>query len=254
MQPTSIPTLITPFRDTLGMIKIPASEFQMGAIDGDTKADKDEKPRHPVYLDTFWIDKTEVTNKMFLKCVAAGFCNYQGQVWKNPTTGSDHYGSGFGDYPAIYVNWENAKNYCEWAGKRLPTEAEWEKAARGNHTNYLYTWGNDTPDPPRSNFAKYFGDTREVGAMPGGNSFYGVQDMAGNVWEWVADWYKGSYPAGKQTNPTGPATGTTHVLRGGSWVSPLKEIRITQRMTPLAPKQEELGSGNWGFRCAMNDY
>jgi formylglycine-generating enzyme required for sulfatase activity len=252
VQNTSTPRPGCVSRDGGEMIQIPASEFQMGAIDGDKMAEKDEKPRHTVYTDSYCIDKTEVTNKMFIQCVNAGACSYQSPVWINPTTGSDRKGSAWPEYPAIYVNWENTDNYCRWAGERLPTEAEWEKAARGTHTDYLYPWGNDLPDPPRANFAKYFGNTREVGSMPGGNSFWKVQDLAGNVWEWVADWYKSSYPAGKQTNPTGPSTGTVHVLRGGSWAAPLKDIRITSRSYPLSQEQEILGSGNWGFRCAMD--
>lgn len=247
---TSLPGVFV--KDGIEMILIPAGEFQMGAIDGDASADSDEKPRHPVYLDAFWIDKHEVTNRAFMKCVDAGVCRYQKPQWINPQTGSERYGASYPDFPAIYVNWENADKYCRWVGERLPTEAEWEKAARGTHTNVLYPWGNDLPDQSRANFARYFASTREVGTLPGGNSSWGVQDLAGNVWEWVADWYSGSYPSGLQTNPTGPSSGATHVIRGGSWFSPSKDIRISARSRPQSLAQEVLGSGNWGFRCAMD--
>jgi formylglycine-generating enzyme required for sulfatase activity len=199
------------------MVFVPAGEFTMGSSDADKDAYGDEKPQHTVYLDAFWMDKYEVTNAQYKKCVDAGKCSRPSE--SKSYTRSSYYGNAsFDNYPVIYVSWNDAKTYCEWAGKRLPTEAEWEKAARGADGR-IYPWGN-TFDISKVNAERKVGDTTEVGAYPAGASPYGALDMAGNVWEWVADWYSANYYASSpRNNPTGPSSGQYRVVRGGAWLN-----------------------------------
>ena len=167
----------------------------------------DERPVHTVTLDAFWIDKTEVTNAMYALCVKAGNCPALAQ--RSSEMNQIYFGNPqFDNYPVINVSWDNANAYCKWANRQLPTEAQWEKAARGSDGR-TYPWGNTAPDQNRLNFGNFVGDTTEVGKYPTGASIYGATDLVGNVWEWVADWYDGSY-YGKSPpqNPTGPATGS----------------------------------------------
>ena len=227
--PTEIPPTPTPAfgvgstmiseKDGMMLRYVPAGEFDMGSEQYD-----DEKPIHTVYLDAYWIDQTEVTNAMYAKCVSAGDCG-------EPSDSSSHahdsyYGnSEFNDYPVMYVSWEDANDYCAWAERRLPTEAEWEKAARGGLDGKTYPWGDDAPvcEYDAVNGAKFDNDagcndtgTEKVASYsPNG---YGIYDMAGNLWEWVADWYGSDYYANSSSsNPFGPDTGFSRVLRGGSW-------------------------------------
>jgi len=212
------------------MVYVPAGEFLMGSTDADIDAIlarcsdckrewyTDEQPQHTVYLDAFWIDRTEVTNAQFRKCVEAGACQAPTTCdWGEPT-----YNDGSkADYPAVCVSWNQAQAYCRWAGVRLPTEAEWEKAARGTDGR-TYPWGNQAPDCNRANYwgkdGGCVGRTTAVGSFPTGASPYGALDMAGNVWEWVSDWYDGDYYSRSPArNPTGPDSGQARVLRGGSW-------------------------------------
>jgi len=202
-------------RDGMVLVYVPAGEFLMGSTDADTQASSDEKPQHTVYLDAFWIDQTEVTNAMYAKCVSAGIC--QEPVNKSSHTHSSYYGNPeFDNYPVIYVDWNRAKTYCEWAGRDLPTEAQWEKAARGIDGR-TYPWGEGI-DASRANYDQNVGDTTLVGSYQSGKSSYGVFDMAGNVIEWVKDWYSRTYyQSSPVANPPGPDTGKSRVLRGGSW-------------------------------------
>ena len=150
-----------------------------------------EQPVHKVVLDAFWIDQTEVTNKMYALCVQTSVCTPPSST--NSSTRPSYYENPeFEDYPVIYVDWYKAKTYCEWAGRRLPTEAEWEKAARGTDGRN-YPWGKDAPNKMLLNYNGNVGDTTEIGKYPAGASIYGALDMAGNAWEWVSSLYK-PYP------------------------------------------------------------
>jgi formylglycine-generating enzyme required for sulfatase activity len=197
--------------DGMVLACVPAGEFSMGSENGDS----DEKPVHTVYLDEFWIDLTEVTNAMYALCVQAGAC--QPPIQNRSSTRNNYYlANQYAENPVINVNWYSASNYCEWAGRTLPSEAQWEKAARGANGR-TYPWGEGL-GCTRANYSGCYGDTTRVGRHPAGASPYGALDLAGNVWEWTADWYGETYYASSHArNPTGPETGIYHVLRGGSW-------------------------------------
>ena len=218
-----ISTKPTPQFDPATEAPVPAGYFQMGCAAQNTGCSNDERPVHLVYIDGFYIDKYEVTNGRYVGCVAAGACSLPHQL-SSDTRPSYFDSPAFAEYPVIAVSWDQANAFCQWEHKRLPTEAEWEKAARGASDSRMYPWGDQSPDCTLANFDREgsrgpcVGDTSGKGAYPRGESPYGALDMAGNVWEWVGDWYSaGYYSVSPASNPQGPATGTDHIRRGGSW-------------------------------------
>jgi len=227
-------------KDGAPMVLIPAGEFAMGS----DKGDDDEQPIHRVFIDSFYIDKFEVTNGRFAKFVEAvqieppwGF--------KDKETPVLHI-----DQPVRWVNWMDAMGYCLWVGKRLPTEAEWEKAARGTDGR-IYPWGNDSPTPAHAVFGlKEGADTvSAIGNRDKGKSPYGVHDMAGNLYEWTIDWYDEQfYSKNPAINPRGPAEGAAKVQRGGSYTNAPYRLRSTFR-TKGDPTEHD---PNVGFRCAQD--
>ncbi len=263
--------------DDVVMVYVPAGEFQMGS-DADEAIyaqdlckeyygdlwpatcwpgtfEVDEMPAHSVTLDSFWIDQTEVTNGQYRRCVQAGDCDPP--VENGSHTRDSYYDdSAYDDYPVIWVRWDQAADYCAWAGGRLPTEAEWEYAARGPE-GLAFPWGNAF-DGTLVNYCDVgcsgvsdetvddgYPDTAPVASFPAGVSWCGAMDMAGNVREWVADWFK-YYSYDRKVNPAGPSEGDSRIPRGGSWYDTPNNVRSAHRgeATPDYTRHKV------GFRCA----
>jgi len=248
--------------DGMTEIFVPAGTFQMGGLDA--AASDNEKPVHQVTMHAFWMDKFEVTNAMYLQCVKAGACPPP-QFLKSETRASYFNNPDFNDYPVVEVTWGDADSYCKWAGRRLPSEAEWERAARGDTIN-TYPWGEQRPDATLANFNYQLGDTARVGSYPAGASPFGIMDMAGNVAEWVNDYYQGNYYAnGPATNPTGPLARSNYfarVVRGGTFADAARDIRLSKRSQVTGSNlQADPGSTAYfgdfspriGFRCASDN-
>jgi formylglycine-generating enzyme required for sulfatase activity len=217
-----------------------------------------EYPAHPVTLTGFWIDRTEVTNGQYRRCEDSGACT-------QPVESGSYYRSSYysdpayANYPVIWVTQGQAANYCAWAGGRLPTEAEWEYAARGPEST-IFPWGNEF-DGARLNYCDKncdagpndpsvddgYADTAPVGSYPAGASWAGALDMAGNVREWVADWY-GVYLPGLQADPVGPETGEGHIPRGGAWLDKPDDVRSANR----GENSIDYTRHKVGFRCALS--
>jgi formylglycine-generating enzyme required for sulfatase activity len=249
--------------DDMVMVYVPPGTFQMGSTGPQVEAAMElcaqypdpwnrcelsrfevEAPQHAVTLDGFWIDRTEVTNAQYARCVESGSCT-RSRLADDPTY--NH-----GDCPVAGVPWQDAAAYCAWAGGRLPTEAEWEYAARGTQ-GAIYPWG-DAFDCAAANLEDSLSGCDDgypgpapVGSFDAGISWCGALDMAGNVWEWVADAF-GQYPAEMQANPAGPAVTGTNILRGGSWGYPPAFVRTAHRYA-VPPEADYLAVG---FRCAVS--
>lgn len=233
-------------RDPVEMIRIPAGPFLMGNPTGVGRPD--EQPRRKIYVDSFFIDKYEVTNARYLS-----FVRQTGH--RSPP---DPYGDGellsakgIEHLPVVQINWYDAVEYCHWAGKRLPSEAEWEKAARGQDGR-LFPWGNEAATAAHANFDREWAEKQTlhpVGSLPAGRSPYGVEDMSGNAREWVQDWYKPDYyEQAPARDPRGPEGGVLRVIRGGSWHSPVADIRASAR----GKGGFALRTHGTGFRCAAD--
>jgi len=239
------------------VVVVPAGEFLMGS-EGDPNALADEYPQRQVYLDEFWIDQAEVTNAQF-----AAFLNQQG----NEEEGGVHWldledvdalierdsgrfqpKTGYAGHPVIEVSWFGASAYCHWVGKRLPTEAAWDKAARGTD-GLIYPWGRKF-EPDRANTDEYGPEkTSPIGSYPSGASPYRALDMAGDVWEWVADWCDGDYYSQfAERNPSGPPSGDFRVVRGGAWNRSYVRARSANRNASYPVRGDE----GLGFRCAVD--
>ena len=224
--------------DGMVMVFVPAGPFTMGS---DTR---DEAPIHSVTLDSYWIDQTEVTNQMFALCIQSGSCAPKGsnasfsraKYYNNPQ---------YAKFPVLHIDWNQARLYCTWAGGRLPSEAQWEKAARGPDAR-LYPWGEGI-NPGLANYGRSTGDTTQVGNYENGKSLYSVYDMAGNVMEWTSSLYK-PYPYNTSDGREDLAINGARVLRGGSWSDSDLNLRTTFRTKLLAANQGDL----IGFRCVAD--
>ncbi len=245
---------------------IAAGPFTMGRPDAESALSADQKPDHLVTLSTYHIDKYEVTVSQYRRCVAAGVCTLSGvslastadeYFWENQARGL---------HPAINITWTQAQTYCTWTGKVLPTEAQWEKAARGSASSQLYPWGDiefetnefgvEVRSPVSCDLANHrqlcsqqlcFDDVVDVDLFAGGASSFGLYNMAGNASEWVADWYDSTYyQSSPADDPQGPGTGSSRVIRGGSFkdIDYLLEVTSRQAATPNTRSPDQ------GFRCA----
>ena len=239
-------------KDGAPMILIPAGAFKMGSQDGLPN----ERPEHQVVLDSYYIDQYEVTMSLYRKFLESG-------KHDSPPRWDDEAATTVGDRPAVGMKWSDAAAYCEWAGKRLPTEAEWEKAARGTDGR-RYPWGHMQPFVDIANYNRGVWVNETVTLVPvtsglegmsvrhglktAGKSPYGLAHMAGNAAEWVADWYdREYYQQSPEKNPTGPANGEKRVIRGGSWADFPPALRVTARFSA----EPEFEDRTIGFRCAM---
>ena len=257
--PTQVPAHIT---DAHGaqMTLVPAGEFTMGSDQGFP----DELPIHQVYLNSFYIDTLEVTNRQYEDCVEAGGCKPPFRTdccsLDQQTPRPVYFGDPkFDQYPVTWLSWTQGKTYCTWRGARLPTEAEWEKAARGTDAR-TYPWGNDDPTPNRLSFTwkpGEFGFKSPYGTMPVGSyqlgaSPYGILDMAGNVYEWVSDIYDpGYYAISPHDNPKGPASGIYRIARGGSFYNTAFRNRASNRNYDAFLKADDAEFDS-GVRCAAD--
>lgn len=224
-------------KDGAPLVSIPAGSFIMG--------DDENSPRRQIFVESFYMDKFEVTVGRYAKFLEAAGNTGAPEEWETVNIQNDS------DLPVVGVNWSDAASYCKWAGKRLPTEAEWERAARGGDER-KYPWGNDAPTPESARYGRryenpvYKDGVARVGSHAKDASPFGVFDLAGNVTEWVSDWFSESFPVGEVRNPKGPESGTNRVLRGGSWYDPPERMSATKRWHG-SPSNRNDGIG---FRCA----
>lgn len=241
-------------KDRMPMMLIPAGKAAIGR----NNESLDSRPMHIVTLDAFLIDKHPVTNRMF-----SSFLNEMGNQAEGATKWYDDTAKNarlkwsgnswlvmrnYSEHPIVSVSWYGAAAYCRWVGGRLPTEAEWEKAARGSDDR-IYPWGDEAPSYDHANYQGCQVSTSPVGSFPKGASSFGLLDMAGNVWEWVSDWYGHDYYAnGLLINPRGPDTGSTKVMRGGSWFNIDRHLKVSYR----SYSNPGTRTANLGFRCVVD--
>jgi formylglycine-generating enzyme required for sulfatase activity len=263
--PTAVPEEKKPIVseiDQSEMMYVKSGDFLLGTNDV-YAAGSEEGPQVEVYLDAFWMDKTEVTNRQYLMCVEAGTCEESPYMTLR--------NSDYADFPVTYVSWENAKTYCEWAGKRLPTEIEWEKAARGSDGR-IYPWGEEEPtlENKLANIP-YYSDSEKnlppglfkTGSFPDGASPYGILDLAGNVWEWTSSYYDAGYyqmlsekiteEGDVVDNPAGAETGSAYVIRGGSAAETEVNNYLSYTRSTYRGYVNMSSSYYIGFRCVMPD-
>lgn len=220
-------------------VVIPAGAFVMG--------DDEESLRREIFVDAFYMDKYEITVSRYAKFLEATGKVRPPDEWDTVDAKRD------AELPVVGVDWRDADSYCRWAGKRLPTEAEWEKAARGADER-KYPWGSDVPTPEHARFGKpyqnpvYKDGVAAVGTHAKGASPFGIYDLSGNAWEWVADWYSDSFPRADARNPKGPESGTGKVMRGGGWYDQPPRLTTTKRMHAKPVHR----SDDVGFRCASD--
>ena len=264
--PTGTPTAIPPVMrvsalDGMPQVSIPAGALRMGGLE--VHAENDEVPDHTVKMNAFWIDQLEVTNGMYGLCVQAGVCRLPQKI-SSPRRPAYFDNPEFQDYPVMQVTWSDAQSFCEWAGRRLPSEAEWERAARGDDWR-TYPWGDEPPTEVYANFNNLIRDTSRAGSYAAGASPFGVLDMAGNVWEWIADLYDPDYYlSSPESDPPGGSELSgryQRVIRGGSFQDVGFDIRVSNRGFELGPNPsaaygspDVLGrsSVKIGFRCASD--
>jgi eukaryotic-like serine/threonine-protein kinase len=271
LPPTSPSAVLTPTEitstertstiDGMPQVYVPAGIVRMGGLDV-YSVGSDELPAHTVSLDAFWIDQLEVTNAMYMLCMQAGACSPP-MDWSSGKRPSYFNNEEFKDFPVVHVTWGQANDYCNWADRHLPAEAEWERAARGDDFRN-FPWGDEPPSEVYANFDRLVGDTSRVGSYAAGAGPFGALDMAGNVWEWVADYYStGYYALSPEHNPPGPEASSTdrRVLRGGSFQDVWTDLRVSKRGSALgpipdasydAPDREGEHSSKIGFRCAAD--
>jgi formylglycine-generating enzyme required for sulfatase activity len=249
--------------DEMVIVFIPAGEYLMGSLETDIGADYDEMPQHLVYLSAFWMDQTVVTNAMY-----ARFLNGIGNQLEERSTWLDAGDEdvlivqqdgiwkpkeGFEYHPAVEITWFGARAYCQWAGRRLPTEAEWEFAARGalpgGDNERIYPWGDEI-NCDKAQYANCGAGLLPVNSKPAGASPTGVLGLSGNTWEWISDWYADDYYAESPLeNPKGPSEGVTRVLRGGSWEYDWKHLRSANRRH----NGPSVSMHDYGFRCVVGE-
>ncbi len=254
--------------DGMTLLGIPEGGFWMGSGADDAYAEPDEIPLRRVFLDGYWIDQTEVTNGMYATCVQAGACTPPPSAFA-PYSPHPYFGDpAYDDYPVVNVSWDQASAYCTWAGRRLPTEAEWEKASRGTDARrFPWEWIG-VADPEKLNFCDErcafswhvpniddgYAETAPVGSYPKGASPFQALDMAGNVWEWTADWYAAAaYRESPLRNPAGPQDGTWRVVRGASWSDGV-HVRslVYARSANRHYQAPDSTRSDLGFRCALS--
>jgi sulfatase modifying factor 1 len=224
-------------KDGAPAVLIPAGAFVAG--------DDENSPRRELFVDAFYLDRYEVTVGRYAIFLKATGSVRPPEEWETVDLKNG------ADLPVVGVDWQDADGYCRWTGRRLPTDAEWERAARGTDER-KYPWGDDPPSSEHARFAQKYGNAvykngvARVGSHVKGASPFGIQDMAGNAWEWVADWFSESFPQADRRNPKGPSSGTSRVLRGGGWYDQADRLASTKRMH-ANPDQRD---NSIGFRCA----